>query len=129
MPVEVFGVIALVVGFVASVLSIAGYSARDAFRKIRTSRAEVPAVEPEPAPAVKQEPVRPLPVVPRAPRWIMRPGYRYTGGAVSTGAVMDLDGYMESMTSRPAGDTWLQARGTPFPFGPPASTAGTATTA
>ena len=40
MPVEIFGVIALVVGFVASLLGIAGYSARDAFRKIRTSRAE-----------------------------------------------------------------------------------------
>ena len=127
---EIFGVIALVVGFVASLLGIAGYSARDAFRKIRTSRAEAPAVEPKPAPGVEQEPVRPLPAVPRAPRWIMRPGYRYTGGAVSTGAVMDLDGYMESMTSQSARNTyWLGPRDTPFPFGSNASTAGTATTA
>ena len=126
MPVEIFGVIALVVGFVASLLGIAGYSARDAFRKIRTSRAEAPAVEPKPAPGVEQEPVRPLPAVPRAPRWIMRPGYRYTGGAVSTGAVMDLDGYMDSVL-HPAGNT-LSLKNGRWTAGTTAS-AGTATTA
>jgi hypothetical protein len=38
------------------------------------------------------------------PRFIMRPGYRYNGGAVPTSAVIDLDGYrnyMDLMTTLP----------------------------
>jgi hypothetical protein len=38
------------------------------------------------------------PDLPRAPRWIMRPGSQQNhGGAVSTGSVWDPDAYMESV--------------------------------
>lgn len=70
------------------------------------------------------------PFLSSAPRYIKLPGYHHNGGAASTASVMDLDGYMESLTSQ-AARTTLRWPPTPtFPFSSASSnTAGTAATA
>lgn len=63
--------------------------------------------------AIARAPAPTPPYLPRAPRYITRPGYQNHGGAASTASVVDLDwytDYMESMTSRPVTNTfWLGA--------------------
>jgi len=84
--VEIFAVVALVVGFIASVLGIAGYTARDAMRKLCAPRAESPVVERQAAhalPAVEPEPSRPSDF---ASPMLFIPSVNSAGAAVTVGA-------------------------------------------
>jgi hypothetical protein len=104
--------------FIVTVLSVAPTLAgnwqliRYVIRRVRRPNRPAPSAlvaVPEDE-AIARAPAPTPPCLPPAPRWIMRPGYQYTGGAVSTGAVVDLDGYMESVMSQPVTNTsWLGA--------------------
>ena len=101
-----------VLGQTAVVLGITGYSLRDLPRKIRARRAasaEVTAVEPpKPAQSGFLAPNAPNPYQSPAPRWVLKPGYKYTGGEVSTDAVMDVNWFPSWAFSQPSAEhPWL----------------------
>lgn len=123
------GTAVLLFGLIMNVLNVPQTIAanrqliQSAARRVRRPRrpasselAAAPKVE-----AIAKAPTATPPYLPPAPRYMIRPDYRYNGGPVPTSAVMDLS-YMDFRTSTPAGVT--------FPFGSASSTtAGTAATA
>lgn len=132
------GTVVLLFMFIVSVLSVPPTIAdnwqlvRSAVRRVRRPKSPAPSalIAASRDEAIAKTPAQTPPYLGRAPRYITRPGYQHSGGAASTASVMDLDGYMESMTSQVARTT-LRWPATPtFPFSSATSNAaGTATTA
>jgi len=102
---------------------------RSGVRRLRPKRpaSAVAAAPKDETEAREPTGVPPLPrYLPPSPRFRLRPDYRYNGGAVSTAAVVDVDGYMESVLNPPdTGDvlsvfavSWPGPNGTGTAFTP-----------
>ena len=129
------GTAVLLFMFIVTVLSVPPTIAgdwqlvRSAVRRVRRPKSPAPSAVAVPKVSVSKDEATEAPAptryLPPSPRVMLRPGYRYSGGAVSTSAVMDAGSYMPCVITQPDSDH-LPSLSALFGSGP--TTAGTAAT-